>query len=446
MKILHITCQKPDSTGSGVYLAALVRACKQMGHENAVICGTMEGDCPERSLAEGTIIFPVRFKTDDVPFPICGMSDVMPYESTRYRDLDAKMAGQFEKAFLNVIAEADRAVQPDLVICHHLYFATALAREALPHRRVVAVSHATGLRQLMQHDFMRERIMRAVRSLDGVVALHEAHRDKIAEMFALDPDAIQVAGVGFDSSLFHPSADSPLQRRERAGAIAVSAAAAETRRFLGGEKSRLAPADTEAVAADRAAESSSLAKGPLLLYVGKNSYKKGVESLLRAFRALQRTYPDASLVLVGGHSDEAEYARIRALAEEAGSGVYLVGKIPTADVVALYQAADVFVLPSFYEGLPLVLAEALACGAKVVATDLPGVQAYYRRFLPRASMSFVEPPRMVDVDTPKEEDLPAFEDRLAAAMARQIEAPAVAVDTSCLDWTRVAKRVLEAAK
>lgn len=179
--------------------------------------------------------------------------------------------------------------------------------------------------------------------------------------------------------------------------------------------------------------------------MGKIGYKKGVESLLRAFRKLRRTYPDASLVLVGGHSDEGEYGRIRALADETGAGVYLVGKIPTEDVVALYQTADVFVLPSFYEGLPLVLAEALACGAKVVATDLPGVQPYYRRFLPQAPMSFVEPPPMDDVDTPKAEDLPAFEDRLAAAMALEIEAPAVPVDTSCLDWSCVAKRILGAA-
>lgn len=417
MKILHISCQKPDSTGSGVYLAALVRACKQMGHENAVVCGTMEGDRPERSLAEGTAIFPVRFKTDDLPFPICGMSDVMPYESTRYRDMDEKMARQFEAAFRDAIEEADRAVQPDLVICHHLYFVTALTREALPHRRLVAISHSTDLRQLMQHDFMRERIADAVRSLDGVVALHEAHRDIIAQMFSLDPSAIQVAGVGFDSSVFRPGADSPLRRRERAAEIAASVADVPP----------------------------SFAKGPLLLYVGKIGYKKGVESLLRAFRKLRRTYPDASLVLVGGHSDEGEYGRIRALADETGAGVYLVGKIPTEDVVALYQTADVFVLPSFYEGLPLVLAEALACGAKVVATDLPGVQPYYRRFLPQAPMSFVEPPAMDDVDTPKAEDLPAFEDRLAAAMALEIEAPAVPVDTSCLDWSCVAKRILGAA-
>ena len=39
------------------------------------------------------------------------------------------------------------------------------------------------------------------------------------------------------------------------------------------------------------------------------------------------------------------------------------------------RAAHVFVLPSFYEGLPLVLVEALACGCRLVCTDLPGVRS-----------------------------------------------------------------------
>lgn len=447
MRILHISCQKPDSTGSGVFLAALVRSYARMGHENAVICGVMEGDHPEKSLAPGAAIFPVKFKTPELPFPICGMSDVMPYESTRYRDLDERMTQQFEKAFLDAIVEADRVVQPDLIICHHLYFVTALAREALPHRRIVAISHSTDLRQLIQHGFMRDRISRAVRSLDGVVALHEAHRDEIAQLFEIDPDAIHVAGVGFDSSVFSPMGLSQPCQRARAEEITALAAEAEALRLRASEDRRRCSSRYAAKgdAGEHAAERPSFAKGPIILYVGKIGYKKGVQSLVRAFCEIRQSYADASLVLVGGHSNYDEYACIRALAEELGEGVHFTGALPPKDVAELYRAADVFVLPSFFEGLPLVLAEALACGAKAVATDLPGVQAYYNRFLPQAPISFVEPPRMSNVDTPREKDIPSFEDRLAEAIIHEIEAPAAQVDMSCLDWSCVAKRVLEAA-
>ena len=69
------------------------------------------------------------------------------------------------------------------------------------------------------------------------------------------------------------------------------------------------------------------------------------------------------------------------------------------------RSSDVFVLPSFYEGLPLVTIEALACGCKVVATDLPGVRPWMEAMLPGAPVTWVASPRMTDVDTPVAADL-----------------------------------------
>jgi len=64
-------------------------------------------------------------------------------------------------------------------------------------------------------------------------------------------------------------------------------------------------------------------------------------------------------------------------------------------------------LPSFYEGLPLVLVEARACGCRLVATDLPGIR---ERLLPVLGdeLALVELPRLTGVDKPVAADLPAF--------------------------------------
>lgn len=78
MRILCISAQKPDSTGSGVYLAETVRSMIGQGHEVAVIAGIDRDDVPQ--LPAGAEFFPVRFRMDALPFPVCGMSDVMPYE------------------------------------------------------------------------------------------------------------------------------------------------------------------------------------------------------------------------------------------------------------------------------------------------------------------------------------------------------------------------------
>ena len=71
MRILCISAQKPDSTGSGVYLAETVASLAAAGHQVAVIAGIDKDDSPQ--LAPGIEFLPVRFRTPELPFPVCGM-------------------------------------------------------------------------------------------------------------------------------------------------------------------------------------------------------------------------------------------------------------------------------------------------------------------------------------------------------------------------------------
>ncbi len=126
MRILSITAQKPNSTGSGVYLTELVKEYALMGHEQAVIAGVYQEDLTE--LPEGVDFYPVYFENEELPFPIVGMSDEMPYRSTRYCDLTPEMTARFERVFLGVMERAVKEFKPDLVLCHHLYLLTAILR------------------------------------------------------------------------------------------------------------------------------------------------------------------------------------------------------------------------------------------------------------------------------------------------------------------------------
>ena len=98
MKILSITAQKPHSTGSGVYLTGLVKGFAALGHEQAVVAGVYEED--EMHFPEGTRVYPVYYKTESLPFPIAGMSDEMPYESTIYSRMTEDMVDAFKRVFL----------------------------------------------------------------------------------------------------------------------------------------------------------------------------------------------------------------------------------------------------------------------------------------------------------------------------------------------------------
>ena len=394
MRILNISAQKPDSTGSGTYLAALVREQIETGHRAAVLCGAAPGDT-QGELDRRAAVFAVPFESPELPFPICGMSDVMPYPSTRYRDLTPSMLKAFERAFA---AEIDRAVaefRPDLVLCHHLYLVTALARECVRGVPVVAVCHSTDLRQLRSHTLERDRIVSAVRRLDAVFALHAEQAEQIGLVCGVDADRIHVIGTGYDHRVF--------------------------------------------------CRDASVVRQPgSLVYVGKICFKKGVESLVRAMSLpIDDDVRPSGLVLVGGRGDDAEYARIERLAAASDVPVTLAGRLDSDGLVHAYRSSDVFVLPSFYEGLPLVTIEALACGCKVVATDLPGVRPWMEAMLPGAPVTWVASPRMTDVDTPVAADLPLFERALADAIAQALAAPPSTFEPSAVSWEACLGRILK---
>jgi D-inositol-3-phosphate glycosyltransferase len=82
------------------------------------------------------------------------------------------------------------------------------------------------------------------------------------------------------------------------------------------------------------------------------------------------------LLIVGGDDRaEGELARLRAVAEAAGVRelVRFVGAVPHEQLDAYYNAADVVVMPSFYESFGLVAVEAMASGVPVVASRVGGL-------------------------------------------------------------------------
>ena len=445
MRILNVSAQKPDSTGSGVFLNQMVRCMAEAGHEVAVICGVGPDDKPEAALPTGALVRPVRFQTHELPFAVCGMSDVMPYEATRYRDMTPEMAEQFKEAFRAALQEVDAAFEPDVVICHHLYLVTALAREVLPHRVVVGISHSTDMRQMAQHALERDFILHDVRGLDAIFALHEEQAEEIMRMYDVLREKIHVIGTGYDARMFNRDdggEDAGVQAEEGPGDGSAMGAGGTACAEANAETGVSATTNAATNAATSVVTSVVTSAVPRLLYVGKIGRKKGVLSLLEACDELARRSVKVQLDLVGGHSDEAEYARIVERASRCEQSPSFLGKVSAVELVRRYRAADVFVLPSFFEGLPLVVVEALACGCKVMVTDLPGVRPWLSRFIPDAPVEYVELPRMHDVDEPDPCDLPAFEARLADAIERAIALPPSTCDTSGLTWERLVERAL----
>ena len=96
-----------------------------------------------------------------------------------------------------------------------------------------------------------------------------------------------------------------------------------------------------------------------------------VACTLRAFRIVQERFPDATLTLVGGGSEE---IRLRALARELGlTNVTFVGRVPPEEIAAHYASGDIYVQTPNIDNMPTSVLEAYASGLAVVSTEAGGV-------------------------------------------------------------------------
>ena len=110
---------------------------------------------------------------------------------------------------------------------------------------------------------------------------------------------------------------------------------------------------------------------PFILSVGDIQPRKNHIGLIKAFAKLVRAYPQLKhdLVLVGKATWFSD--RVQEAARESGAGerIKFFGFVPDADLLQLYNACDVFVFPSYYEGFGLPALEAMACGRAVVCSE-----------------------------------------------------------------------------
>ena len=397
MRILHLLSQRPEATGSGIYIQAMIREAARRGHENFLLAGVPRGEeCQPAGLDAAACEF-VTFHGGDLPFPVVGMSDVMPYPSRRFSDLSPLEVEAYEWGFADRLLDAVTGFQPQVIHSHHLWLLTAVARQMFPHLPLVATCHGSDLRQFHFCPHLRPRVLAGTRHLQGIMALSGAQKHDIIRLYDIPGDRIEVVGAGYNEALFRPQpkpTTDPVQ----------------------------------------------------LVYAGKLSRAKGVPWLLRALKNLGHL--PWRLHLVGGGSGE-ERDEILALAAALGDRVQLWGPQSQEELARLMGQAHLVVLPSFFEGLPLVVLEALASGCRVVTTALPGVVEVLGGYDTEAIV-MVPRPRLQGQDTPHPEDAAGFVRALAGALERQIlaarERPevdrqAVAELLDYYSWSQVFARV-----
>ena len=335
MRVLHVLSQRPGRTGSGVTLEAIVREASAAGHEQRVAVGTPAADpTPAVAGLAPEAVLPLRFGRAPLEFALPGMSDVMPYPSSRWRDLTPPQLDAYRGAWRRHLAAAIDDFRPDLIHAHHLWVLSAILKDVAPSVPVVVHGHATGLRQMVLCPHLANDVAR-----------------RTAEALDVPATKVHVVGAGYREDLFHPDERTPRDPRA-------------------------------------------------MLFVGKYSRAKGLPWLLDAFERLSTD--DASLTLhVAGGGGGGEAA---ALADRMDAMAPHVVRHGHFDQPAL---AD--------------LAPRLGTALDLVA--LPVLRA---------------------VDEPHAAEVPAFVDRLEAALVHAIQADAAEPEAELLvpfTWRAVFDRI-----
>jgi len=170
-------------------------------------------------------------------------------------------------------------------------------------------------------------------------------------------------------------------------------------------------------------------------YAGHLYPWKGVDLIVEAVAAM----PDVNGLIVGGHDQEPDLARVKAFAAEldCATRITFTGLLPPPDVAARLREADVLVLPNPRSAIsdthtsPLKLFEYMASGRPIVASDLPSIGEVLRD---GENAVLVEPgnPQALVAGIRKIKDDPALAQRLAAQAA---------ADVRDYTWARRAERL-----
>ena len=119
----------------------------------------------------------------------------------------------------------------------------------------------------------------------------------------------------------------------------------------------------------------------IILFVGRIVPLKGIDRLLMAMPYLENGQRLKLLVIGGDEYCRDEMKRLRSLAQslQIHDSVSFLGLVKHEELPYFYSAADLCVLPSYYESFGLVALESLACGTPVVATKVGGLESVIRQ-------------------------------------------------------------------
>ena len=311
-----------DSGGMNVYIRELSRQMARRAHTMDVFTRRTDPDSPQVAVID---------------------------ERTRVIQIDAGPPGADKKSvrkylpqFAQGVLDFQAASGIDYDLVHSHYWLSGHVGQVLktewqvPH---VVMFHTLAEAKNRHHFSEREPAYRVegerivAGEADRIICASDGEKEMLVEMYGASPSRVNIVPCGVDTLRFRPMKK------------------ARVRCKLG------MPEDE-----------------PVVLFVGRIEPLKGIDVLIRAAAQIESPF---RLVIVGGDGKDAGRIRdLKEIASEVGVGnrVTFLDAVPHRDLPLYYNAADICVVPSYYESFGLVAVEAMACGTPVIASRVGGLK------------------------------------------------------------------------
>lgn len=367
MRILHVLAQLPIKTGSGVYFTNVIEGLKQYDVKQAAVYATTS----EYNFNFVGEKYEVKFQGEDISFPIVGMSDIMPYENTLYKNMTDDMMEEWQKAFRRKLEVARNEFKPDVIITHHLWILSSIVCDVFEDKKVIGVCHNTDIRQAEKNRIMKDNYVKNLGKLDKILALSSGVIEEISNIYNFPKERIINIGAGYNEKIFYP-----VKKYENHDNVKI-------------------------------------------LYAGKFDESKGFYELIKAFRLLEEKDGNVELELIGNLKQE-DRPRVEELVGDS-TKIRIYNAVDQVHLGEIMRHKDVFILPSYFEGLGLIAVEALGSGLRVVATEIEGLIEFLGEKINSSEIiEYIKMPTIYDTDKAVEEEKPAFVKRIIEALELMI--------------------------
>jgi len=250
---------------------------------------------------------------------------------------------KFLETMLNDLVMAGEMADVDIVHCHTWYSHLAgLLLKQLAQIPMVLTTHSLEphrpwkVEQLGTAYHASSWVERtAYQNADGVVAVSQAMKDDVHELYGVPFERIGIIHNGINLDQYKPTFDPQVLKKH--------------------------DIDPEV---------------PYILFVGRITRQKGIIHLVNAIRSID---PGVQIVLCAGAPDtkeigeEMEQAVAEARKHTANTVIWIAEMLPKKEIIPLYSHASVFVCPSVYEPFGIINLEAMACETPVVASEVGGI-------------------------------------------------------------------------